>query len=88
MQEKFQEQENNSLYVSKNGELTSRKKLLDEIEDLLNALPSQSRTTLSPQVMNTLGCEELESIRDSLMCKSQNQIAHNREWLLGLVDRA
>lgn len=71
-------------YVSKNGEITSKDALIAEIESLLNTIPASSRTHLSFAVMNVLSCEDLESIRDSLLQKCDNVIARNADWLKGL----
>ena len=65
-------------YVSKNGEITSKD------ESLLNTIPASSHTHLSFAVMNVLSCEDLESIRDSLLQKCDNVIARNADWLKGL----
>ena len=70
-------------YISQSGEITDRASLISEIESLLNAIPSQSRTILSPAVMDALSLKELESMRDSLL--TRDSLTHNREWLLGLV---
>lgn len=74
-------------HTTKNGELTTKQELITEIEQLLNLIPASSRTTLSPEVMAVLSCEDLEGVRDSLLLKSQDVIAQNRQWLLGLVDK-
>lgn len=73
-------------YTTKNGELTTKQALITEIEQLLNLIPASSHTTLSSEVMAVLSCEDLESVRDSLLVKTQDVINQNRQWLLGLVD--
>lgn len=72
-------------YISKNGEITSKKMLIDEIEKLLNILPS-THTILSHSLMNTLSAEDLENIRNNLLKKQQNTIADNKKWLFGLAN--
>lgn len=74
-------------HITKNGEITTKDGLIAEIEGLLNTIPDSSHTTLSPVVMAVLSYEDLENIRDSLLAKTQDVISHNKEWLLGLVDR-
>lgn len=73
-------------YTTKNGEITTKEALIKEIESILNLIPAKSRTTLSLDVMNTLECSDLESIRDSLLQKHNAIIAENKEWLLGLAN--
>ena len=73
-------------YTTKNGEITTKEALIKEIESILNLIPAKSQTTLSLDVMNSLECSDLESIRDSLLQKHNAIIAENKEWLLGLAD--
>lgn len=78
-------------YITKQGDIVEKQDLISEIESLLNTLPStnaDSRTTLSPAVMNALSCKDLEQIRDSLLHKQGHIVENNKEWLLGLVDSA
>lgn len=77
---------NEETYITKNGELTTKQALITEIEQLLNLIPASSYTTLSSEVMAVLSCEDLESVRDSLLVKTQDVIGQNRQWLLGLAD--
>lgn len=72
-------------YITKNGEIITKEALIKEIESILN-LPAKSQTTLSLDVMNSLECSDLESIRDSLLQKHNAIITENKEWLLGLAD--
>lgn len=88
----------NDTYISKNGEITSKATLISEIESLLNVynvndsniatndMDNSQRTILSPIVMDSLSCADLEHIRDSLLAKNADVIARNHSWLLGLVD--
>ncbi|TLD89616.1 hypothetical protein LS66_004740 [Helicobacter sp. MIT 03-1614] len=75
----------NTPYITKNGEITTKAQLISEIEQLLNVIPA-SHTTLSPAVMDTLSCVDLENVRDNLLQKSNDVIAQNKQWLLGLVN--
>ncbi|WP_394954056.1 hypothetical protein [uncultured Helicobacter sp.] len=73
-------------YTTKNGELTTKGALISEIESLLNTLSVSSHaTSLSPEIMRALACEDLESIRDSLLAK--DHIAQHSEWLKGLSSK-
>lgn len=76
----------NTPYTTKNGEITTKEALIKDIECILNLIPSQSQTTLSLDVMSSLECSDLESIRDHLLQKHNAIIAENKEWLLGLAD--
>lgn len=70
-------------HTTKNGEITTKGELIDEIQNLLNTLSVKSYTTnLSPEIMRTLQAQELESIRDNLLQK--DHIAQHSEWLKGL----
>ncbi|MCX2716371.1 hypothetical protein OQH61_01275 [Helicobacter sp. MIT 21-1697] len=75
----------NTPYTTKSGEITTKAQLISEIEQLLNAIPT-SHTTLSPAVMGTLSCVDLENVRDTLLQKSNDVIAQNKQWLLGLAN--
>ena len=86
-------------HISPNGELISKRELIAEIENLLNGVGQNtqtksrdshnadalSQTTLSVEIMATLGFEELLSLRNSLLQKDCLQ--ENKEWLLGLSQK-
>lgn len=70
-------------HITKNGEITSQNALIDEIENLLNRIPSANKTHLSSEVMSALNCTELEQIRDNLL--KRDCIEQNLQWLLNLT---
>lgn len=73
-------------YTTKNGEITTKETLIKDIESILNLIPAKSKTTLSLDVMSSLECSDLESIRDNLLQKHNAIIVENKEWLLGLAN--
>ncbi|TLD96067.1 hypothetical protein LS71_007430 [Helicobacter jaachi] len=72
-------------YTTKNGEITTKEDLIQEIEALLNQLPAKSPTTLSISVMSVMSCRDLENVRDGLLSKQKDIIARNQQWLIGLA---
>lgn len=70
-------------HTTKNGEITTKGALIDEIQNLLNALSVTSHETiLSTEVMGALTCQDLESLRDNILQK--DHITQHSQWLKGL----
>ena len=70
-------------HTTKNGEITTKGALIDEIQNLLNALSVTSHETiLSTEVMRALTCQDLESLRDNLL--QEDHITQHSQWLKGL----
>lgn len=74
-------------YITKNGEIMSKEELIAEIENLLNHIPSQNHTFLSPEVMSALTLKDLESVRDSLLEKQNDAVLPHRQWLFDLAHK-
>lgn len=72
-------------YITQEGEITTKEELINEIENLLNLMPSDNPTKLSFAVMNALECADLECIRNRLL--QNDAIEKNRQWLLNLASK-